>query len=183
VLALLAAALCFALVFPPDAAWLIDKTQRELRAQITRACEDRLDGLNHRFHASTHDLMFQLRGLLANKSRQHRRALRWMLATLEVGQAVIDMREAAARVPLREHPRLRTEIQTFWIALSKLFAVATVEHRARALDVSMTALEAAQRRIQSSLADTHPREMRRMVASLHFIRTALLDRDAPFHRR
>jgi hypothetical protein len=30
---------------------------------------------------------------------------------------------------------------------------------------------------------TYGREVRRMVASLHFIRTALLDRDAPFHRR
>ena len=46
VLALLAASLCFALIFPPNAAWLVERTQRELRAQVARACEGRLAGLN-----------------------------------------------------------------------------------------------------------------------------------------
>jgi len=191
VLALLAASLCFALVCPPNAAWLVERTQRELRAQVARACEGRLVGLNHRFHASTHDLMYQLRGLLADRSREHRRALRWMLVTLEVGQAVIDLREAASSaassaasgILIDEHRHWRAAMQSFRQAVSLLFTAPTDQHRIRALATVVSALEAAQQSLGSGVAHGHEREVRRMVASLHFIRTALLDRDAPFHRR
>lgn len=191
VLALLAASLCFALVCPPNAAWLVERTQRELRAQVARACEARLVGLNHRFHASTHDLMYQLRGLLADRSREHRRALRWMLVTLEVGQAVIDLREAASSVAssaasgisIGEHRHGHLAMQSFRQAVSLLFTAPTDQHRIRALGAVVSALEAAQQSLGSCVAHGHEREVRRMVASLHSIRTALLDRDAPFNRR
>jgi len=183
VLALLAASLCFALVCPPNAAWLVERTQRELRAQVARACEGRLVGLNHRFHASTHDLMYQLRGLLADRSREHRRALRWMLATLEVGQAVIDLREAASGVSIDEQGHWRAAMQSFRQAVSLLFTAPTDQHRVRALGAVVSALEAAQQSLGMCVAHDHGREVRRMVASLHSIRTALLDRDAPFRRR
>jgi uncharacterized membrane protein YccC len=182
VLALLAAALCFALVLPPNAAWLVERTQRELRAQVARACEGRLGGLNHRFHASTHDLMYQLRGLLAHRSREHRRALRWMLATLEVGQAVIDLREAASRMPVDGQAHWRAAMQSFRREVSLLFTAPTDQHRVQALGAVVSALAAAQQSFESSAVHSHEREVRCMVASLHFIRTALLDRDAPFYR-
>jgi uncharacterized membrane protein YccC len=183
VLALLAASLCFALVCPPNAAWLVERTQRELRAQVARACHGRLVGLNHRFHASTHDLMYQLRGLLADRSREHRRALRWMLATLEVGQAVIDLREAASGVSIDEQGHWRAAMQSFRQAVSLLFTAPTDQHRLQALGAVVSALEAAQQSLGMGVAHSHGREVGRMVASLHSIRTALLDRDAPFHRR
>jgi uncharacterized membrane protein YccC len=183
VLALLVASLCFGLVCPPNAAWIVERTKRELRAQVARACEGRLAGLNHRFHASTHDLMFQLRGLLADRSREHRRALRWMLATLEVGQAIIDLREAASGVSIDEQGHWRAAMLSFQQAVSLLFTAPTDQHRVRALGAVVSALEAAQQSLRSCVAHSNGREMRRMVASLHFIRTALLDRDAPFHRR
>ena len=183
VLALLAAALCFALILPPGAAWLVERTQRELRAQVARACEGRLAGLNYRFHASTHDLMYQLRGLFAGRSREHRRALRWMLATLEVGQAVIDLREAASDMPADGQAHWHAAMQSFRREVSLLFAAPTNEHRVQALGAVVSALEAAQQSLKSSAAQSHKREVRRMVASLHFIRMALLDRDAPFYRR
>jgi hypothetical protein len=47
----------------------------------------------------------------------------------------------------------------------------------------VSALEAAQQSLKSSALHSHGREVRRMAASLHFICTALLDRDAPFYRR
>ncbi|CAH2810494.1 MAG: Transport-related membrane protein [uncultured Caballeronia sp.] len=157
VLALLAVSLCFALVCPPNATWLVERTQRELRAQVARACEGKLAGSNHRFHASTHDLMFQLRSLLADRSREHRRALRWMLATLEVGQAVIDLRgaasSAASGMSIDEQGHWRAAMQAFRQAVSLLFTAPTDQHWVRALGVLgavVSALEAAQQSLGSS---------------------------------
>jgi uncharacterized membrane protein YccC len=186
VIALFAAALCFAAILPPHAKWLVKKAERELRSQVARACEERLDGLNHRFHASTHDLMYQMRGLLEDRSRAHRRALRWMLATLEIGQAVIDLREALARIPGDEvAPRQwRIAVRTLRQEIALLFIESNETQRVRAIAAVAAALETAQLVLASSSVPHRERvEIKRIVASMHSIRTALLDRDAPFRRR
>ncbi len=98
---LLLAAIVFAVVFPADMPWLTERIKGDLRAQVVSACKDELPGLNQRFQSSTHDLTSQLRMLLTRRSRRRRDALRWMLVTLEVGHAVIDLRNEAARAELR----------------------------------------------------------------------------------
>ena len=95
--AMLAAAIACAVIVPPRTPWLVGKTLAELRAQAALACEGKLAGLGERFHSGTHDLMSQLRGLLTRRSREHRHALSWMLVTLEVGQAMIDLRQRITR--------------------------------------------------------------------------------------
>lgn len=89
VAAMLVSSLAFAVIFPPQMPWLIDKIKGSLRAQVVLACRGELRGLNQYFQSSTHDLMAQLRVLLTKRSRQHRDALRWMLVTLEVGHAAL----------------------------------------------------------------------------------------------
>ncbi len=105
---MLVAALAFAVIFPAQMPWLIGKNQGQICAlRSCLACKGELRGLNQYFQSSTHDLMAQLRVLLTKRSRQHRDALRWMLITLEVGHAVIDLRNEAAHAAYAEalHPR------------------------------------------------------------------------------
>jgi uncharacterized membrane protein YccC len=180
------AAIVLATVFPADMRWLIERIMGDLRAQAVLACKDQRPELNQRFQSSTHDLASQLRLLLTRRSRRRRHALRWMLATLEVGHAVIDLRNEARRAQYLQplDPRWRPAVETVLDRLAQLFE----RPDARTLDGAFVAVRSAIWIAQDLLAAvrTDPGErhdVQRILSCLHFIRTALLDKDAPFASR
>ncbi|ACD19163.1 FUSC family protein [Paraburkholderia phytofirmans] len=181
---MLLAALVFAVVFPADMPWLIGKIMGDLRAQVVLACKDELPGLNQRFQSSTHDLTSQLRMLLTRRSRRRREALRWTLATLEVGHAVIDLRNETARAGYAHalHPRWTGAVELARDDLARLFE----RPDSRALEQALVSVRAATWLAQNMLQMVHPdrdkrHDLQRILSCLHFIRTALLDKDAPFN--
>ncbi|HEX7934532.1 MAG TPA: FUSC family protein [Paraburkholderia sp.] len=183
---MLMAAMVFAVVFPADMPWLIDRIMGDLRAQAVLACKDDRADLNQRFQSSTHDLGSQLRMLLTRRSRRRRHALRWMLATLEVGHAVIDLRNEAAHADYAQalHPRWNAALKHTLDDLAQLFE----RPGARALDRALVSVRSATWVAQDMLKAVQPNtekrhDMQRMLSCLHFIRTALLDKDAPFQSR
>jgi uncharacterized membrane protein YccC len=183
---MLLAALVFAVVFPTDMPWLIGKIMGDLRAQGVSACKDELPGLNQRFQSSTHDLTSQLRMLLTRRSRRRRDALRWMLATLEVGHAVIDLRNEAAHAEYAYalHPRWTSTVEHMRDDLARLFERPDARGLERALVSVRAATWIAQDVLQTVHADREKRhDLQRILSCLHFIRTALLDKDAPFNAR
>lgn len=182
VTAMTLAAIVSAVVFPPRMKWLVERISAELRGQVVIACRGELPGLGQRFQSGTHDLMHQLRQLLNGDGRAHRRALRWMLVTLEVGHAVVDLRHEAdnaawlADLDARWAPAL-ARVQTDIARLFERPDGALVE---RALISIRTATWLAQEALD---AVHHERERRhdvqRLLSQLHFIRSALLDRGSP----
>jgi len=183
---LLLAALVFAIVFPADMPWLIGKILGDLRAQAVSACKDELPGLNQRFQSSTHDLTSQLRVLWARRSRRRRDASRWMLATLEVGHAVVDLRNEAVRADYAHalHSRWDSTVERTRDDLARLFECAGARSLERALVSVRSATWIAQDVLQTVHADRDKRhDLQRILSCLHFIRTALLDKDAPFNVR
>lgn len=181
---LLLAAIVFAVVFPADMPWLTARIKDDLRAQVVSACKDDLPGLNQRFQSSTHDLSSQLRMLLTRRSRRRRDALRWMLVTLEVGHAVIDLRNEAARAGHVQglHPRWSASLERLCDDLARLFS----RPEARALAQSLVSVRSATWIAQDVLETVHAdrdkrHDLQRILSCLHFIRTALLDKDAPFN--
>ncbi|WDD91853.1 FUSC family protein [Burkholderia sp. FERM BP-3421] len=187
VASMLAAALVFAVVFPIEMPWLIGKIQHDLRRQVSLACDGPLPSLNPRFQSSAHELMSHLRSLLLKRSKQHRDALRWLLATLEIGHAVIDLRhelDAFGATKPRQAQRWIASIDRVRRRLPQLFERPDAAHLARACG----AVDAALRSVQRAQPEwcgipEERRRMQRIVSQLHFIRSALLDRDAPFRRR
>ena len=184
VASMLVACLVFAVIFPAHMPWRIEKIKGDLRRQMVLACEGTLSGLNQRFQSSTHDLMFQLRLLLKKPSAQHRNALRWMLVILEVGHSAIDLRNEMLDAPYatRLQPRWRETIDTVRRDLADLFERPDMGRVERALTSVDAAIRIAQR-LRDSLHENRERrhQMQRILSYLHFIRTALLDRDAPFY--
>ncbi|SAK74350.1 fusaric acid resistance protein [Caballeronia ptereochthonis] len=187
--AMIGAAIACAVVVPPRTPWLVGRTLAELRSQAALACEGRLANLSERFHSGTHDLMSQLRGLLVPRSREHRHALSWMLVTLEVGQAMIDLRhEARALHPLHFPETLRIAWST---ALARVLHDVAALFRApdsvtlrRAIGSVVASIIIADDVLESVHADRDARrDMQRVLACLHFVRTALVDPDAPFEAR
>jgi uncharacterized membrane protein YccC len=183
---MLLAGLVFAVVFPADMRWLVDRIMGDLRARAVLACKDRLPGLNRSFQSSTHDLTSQLRMLLMHRSRRRRDALRWMLATIEVGHAVIDLRNEATRAGYANilQPHWRHAIEHICDDLARLFERPGPRALERALVAVRSATWLAQDMLKMVHADPDRRhDLQRILSCLHFIRSALLDRDAPFNPR
>lgn len=183
---MLLAALVFAVVFPSDMPWLVERIMGDLRSQVVAACNDELPGLNQRFQSSTHDLTSQLRMLMTRRSRRRRDALRWMLATLEVGHAVIDLRNEATRAGYAQtlHPQWGRAIERTCGDLARLFARPGTQALERALVSVRSATWIAQDMLQTVHTERDKRHnLQRILSCLHFIRTALLDKDAPFNAR
>ncbi|MFM0737694.1 FUSC family protein [Paraburkholderia xenovorans] len=181
---LLLAALVFTVVFPADMPWLIARIEADLRAQVVSACKDELRGLNQRFQSSTHDLTSQLRMLLSRRSRRRRQALRWTLVTLEVGHATIDLRNelVCAGYAQALHPRWNSSFARTCDQLAQLFT----RPDARSLESAISSVRAATWIAQDVLKTVHAdrdrrHDLQRILSCLHFIRTALLDKDAPFN--
>jgi uncharacterized membrane protein YccC len=179
---MLFAALAFTVVFPQRMKWLIAHMGAALRYQVVIACRRDLAGLGERFQSGTHDLMHQLRLLLNGDTRAHRRALRWMLVTLEVGHAVVDLRHEAqaaawlAGLDARWAPSL-ARVQA---DIAHLFE----RPDAQRVEQALVSVRAATGVVQEALDVVHDvRERRndahRILSHLHFIRSTLLDRDAP----
>jgi uncharacterized membrane protein YccC len=179
---MLFAALAFTVVFPPRMKWLVARMCAALRHQVVFACRGDLAGLRERFQSGTHDLMHQLRLLLNDDTRAHRRALRWMLVTLEVGHAVVDLRhEAQAAAWLNDlEERWASALARVYSDVTRLFE----RPDAQRLDRALASIREAIRLAQEALDGVHEvrerrHDVQRILSHLHFIRSALLDRDAP----
>ncbi|CAH2904151.1 MAG: Transport-related membrane protein [uncultured Paraburkholderia sp.] len=182
----LMAALVLTVVFPADMRWLTKRIMADLRAQAVLACRGERSGLNTRFQSGMHDLGSQLRMLLTRHARRRRYALRWMLATIEIGHAVIDLRNEAAHTAYVQtlHPGWSAAIGHLLEDLAQLFE----RPDAQALNRALTSVRSVSWIVQDVLsvvrADADKRhDAQRMLSCLHFIRTALLDKDAPFASR
>jgi uncharacterized membrane protein YccC len=173
-----------AVIFPPQMPWRVEKMKRDLRRKMVLASQGALAGLNQRFHSSTHDLMFQLRVLLTKQSLQHRDALRWMLVTLEVGQLVIDLRNDAIDTSYAERlqPRWYMSIDAVRKNLADLFEqpdTGTLAQALLSIDVAIQIAQSVCDSLHDSLEQRHC--VQRILGHMHFIRTSLLDREAPFY--
>jgi uncharacterized membrane protein YccC len=182
VAAMLLAAAGYAIVFPPRMGWLIARMRADLRRQVVLACTGSLDGLAQHFQSGTHDLMHQLRLLLSERPREQRRALRWMLAALEVGHAVIDLRRDASNAAYigTLDERWPGCVERVLEDLASLFERPGPERLERALASVRCATVVAQRVLEAVHTERERRhDLQRLSSYLHFIRSALLDRDAP----
>lgn len=183
--ALLVAVVMGTLVFPLQTPWVVGRIQRDLRREVAFAWTTRLDGADARFHARTHDLSSQLRILLTPGTRRYDEAWHWLLATLELGQALLDLRTNLDRLaPERTPDRHR------WIRcvehtgrrVADLFEqpdARRVESAVRAADRALARVDAQARRVGPG-----PRQatFQQLAGDLYLLRSALLDYDAPFHR-
>ncbi|MBN3763977.1 FUSC family protein [Burkholderia sp. Ac-20365] len=186
VVSMLVTAVGAAIVFPVQMPWLIARIEGDLRSQVTLACAAPLTGLAHRFQSSTHDLMHQLRMLLPKRSRRHRNALRWMLVTLEVGHATIDLRNEIERATYAhdEHARWKPSLDRVTRDLAQLFEQPDRAHTERTQISVRAAMRVVQQVLEAVHADREKRhDQQRILSCLHFIRTALLDKNAPFDAR
>lgn len=179
-----ASALAFAVLLPPSAPWLRRHLIAELRRQVVLACRAPLARVRSRFETRARDLAFQAHALTTNAPDAQQQTLAWLVAVLEVGHAVIDLRRELAELPpdARYAPTMpwRRSIARTGKALATLFSQPGAGRLDTALAASFDAIAAVQ---QTLAAFAPPREERhrlqRILSHLHFVRTALIDPQSP----
>lgn len=183
-ISMLACALAFAVVFPVEIPWRLAALTRDLRGQVRLTCTASLEGLNEVFQSSTHDMMAQLRALSPQHPKGYDDALLWMLAVLEIGHAAVDLRTGNREAHFVSiiRPDWQALTDKTMNGLARLFddpsrsnlaqCIAAIDAQISVTCRMIDALYGATRKIQ---------QVRRMRACLRFMRSTLVDTEAPFH--
>lgn len=187
VLSQLLVAVVMACVLPPNRPWLWRHLERDLRRRVVHTVRAPLKGLTARFDSSTRDLLTQAHDLAAGHPAVQRDLLRWMTLVLEIGHAVIELRQEKARLPdessYAEDTAWRRAFAALSAALVRLFANPTAAHLSEALAQVERAIDAARSTPEARAPHFDSSPLRRLESYLHFIRTALLDPHSPLAER
>jgi len=163
------------ILFPATGAWFERRLTRQLRRQVSMACARPLVGLAHRFESGTHDLLHRMAMVRQARSAQEGRAPEWMFPVLEVGRAVIHLRQdaEAMAVPQRCSRAIRESLGS----TARLFGRPSLRRRDEALERVEKAINALAGERVDGMERSSIELRRRLLASLHLIRTALLDEE------
>ncbi|MNZ87287.1 Fusaric acid resistance protein family protein [compost metagenome] len=187
VLSQLLVAVVMACVLPPNRPWLWRHLERDLRRRVVHAVRAPLKGLAAGFDSSTRDLLTQAHDLAAGHPAVQRDLLRWMTLVLEIGHAVIELRQEKARLPdessYAEGTAWRRAFDALAAALVRLFSTPTAAHLSQALAQVELAIDAVRRTPEARAPHFDSSPLRRLESYLHFIRTALLDPHSPLAER
>ncbi len=174
------ASLAFATIVPTGSPWLADRYLRQLRALVaTRVCYGSLAGLRVTFESNLRDFI-QYAGTRPVTGRASQAVmLNWSFAALEIGLAVIYIREAVARHVMPGPWQAQQDL--LLAAVASLFRAPSPASLQRALEIveqviRETAAEADRGGDASGALTAGPARVR---AQLHVIRLSLLDNAFP----
>lgn len=173
ILGMAAAAVMFAIFIPPTGSWFKRRIPKMLRLQVLKACVAPLSGLEHRFESGTRDLLQKIAAGQGAQNPLDQHALDWMFLALEVGRAVIHLRQAAQNI---SQQRAIKEVDKSIASIQQLFLQPTACNHAAAITGVENAIDAIRAQQHRETAGQHPYgELHQMMTSLHFIRMSLLD--------
>ncbi|NHN79292.1 FUSC family protein [Azotobacter chroococcum] len=171
------------LILPPDRPWLWRRLEQDLRMRVVFAVSGKLKGLVDGFESGTRDLLNQAYGLAARRPDVQRQLLRWMFAVLEIGHAVIELRQEQAALP--DEPCYAADtpwqqgVRAMGRALVRLFIQPDEANRQRALAAVEQAIQAVRDTPEPRPPQFDSSPLRRVLSYLHFIRSSLLDPRSP----
>ena len=177
------AALASLFILPPTQPWLWRRLEQDLRMRVVFAVSGNLKGLIAGFESGTRDLLNQGYALAAGRPDVQKRFMRWMFSVLEIGHAIIELRQEQAHLPpepwYAEDTAWRQSIRALGRALMRLFIQPDADNRQRALVAVEQAIEAVKATPEPRAPQFDTSPLRRVVSYLHFVRSSLLDPHSP----
>lgn len=177
------AALASLFILPPTQPWLWRRLEQDLRMRVVFAVSGRLKGMIAGFESGTRDLLNQGYALAAGRPDVQKRFMRWMFSVLEIGHAIIELRQEQATLPAEpwyaEDTPWRQSIRALGRALMRLFIQPDAENQQRALAAVEQAIEAVKATPEPRPPQFDTSPLRRVLSYLHFIRSSLLDPHSP----
>jgi uncharacterized membrane protein YccC len=177
ILGVAAAALTFDTFFPMTGGWIKRRTARMLRGQVEIACSSRLSRLGSRFESGTRDLLLRVAARPNLQDPHDREILDWLFVVLEVGRAVIHVRKDAASISLPKPVSAGVRVTVTRVA--RLFGRPNAHNHNSALKTIEQTITATFSEIdREDLGEGMRGALRRMLTSLHLIRSSLLDEES-----
>lgn len=173
ILGLTAAAVMFAIFLPLTGSWFKHRIPKMLRWQVLKACSASLSGLEHRFESSTRDLLQKIAAGHSAQNPPDQSSLDWMFLALEIGRAVIHLRQAVQNI---SQPLPLKEVNKSIALIQQLFQNPTACNHAAAITGVEDAIDTIRLQQHRKTVGQFPYgELHQVMTSLHFIRMTLLD--------
>ncbi|WP_211472014.1 FUSC family protein [Collimonas humicola] len=154
------ASVMYQIIDPSDSRWIKRRLARALRNQVVEACSRPLPGLAGRFESGTRDLLSRFAITHSLDNEDDRAVMTWLLSVLEIGRAVIQLRQEALSIG---NPEVHGKIEASIGGIAHLFARPSQSRLRAALDAVLAAIAACA-------------EMPAVLANLHLMRGAMLER-------
>jgi len=172
-LAVLLSGILFGLIDLSNSRWAKQRTARALRKLVVTACREPLLLRRGRLEASARDLLQRSGSAERIADEQDQIVIDWLLSTLEIGHAVIALREYLQEANQRT---LTQPIFNSLDAIASLYAEPGEQRRlaaVSAIDAAMAHLATDAVKLGLMQANRH-----RLMTMLHFIHSALLDEES-----
>ena len=130
--------------------------------------------------------MHQITMFTSSRPLLRQKALGWMFATLEVGHAIIELRNELQGIRSEAPDLLPASAYAALNRLREAIPALFAQPSAATLSAALAANDATIAEVQAAIGP-HYRErserhrLQRTLSYLHFIRTALLDEQSPLH--
>jgi uncharacterized membrane protein YccC len=170
------AAVIFGTFAPVTGAWYKRRTAHMLRRQVEMACFEPLPGLTHRFESGIRDILHRVAAKQELQDPHVRNILEWMFIVLEMGRAIIHLRQDADSIPFSQP--LLDNVNKCICSTADLFRQPNTQCHTTALESIDSSINFILQESGLEELDRHQRDaMRRMLTSLHLIRASLMDDD------
>ncbi|MFC5475449.1 FUSC family protein [Paraherbaspirillum soli] len=149
------ASVMYVAIDPADSRWVKRRLAGALRRQVVLACRQPLAGLMPAFESATRDLLQRFAVSHELDNEDDREVLAWLLSVLEIGRAVIHLRQDV-------QPAAAAAVERCVRSIASLFTKPHPARRQAAIDAALQAIAECQ-------------AMPALSANLHLIRSSLLD--------
>jgi uncharacterized membrane protein YccC len=168
-----------AVIFPPARPWLRKRLLRDLLDQVVGACTRRMTGARLILESHSRDIGHQLTALSTDDPEFQATAAAWMFTVLDVGHAVLELREDITHIP-EAWQDTSGACKDAVEAIAVLFDSPTAAHLAAArgaVEQALSMLRDAARHKRSTSEARATFEC--MSGYLHFIRVTMAALPAP----
>ena len=169
-LAVLISGMMYGLIDLSSSRWSRQRIARSLRNLVVTACRDSVALRRGRLETAARDLVQRAGSAQRVAVKEDRMVIEWLLSTLEIGHAVIALRE---HMQVVEHPYISNLLSMSLESVAQLYDAPTEAYRLQAIHIINHAMmEIAQANIDLGLSQSSQHQL---TVMLHFIRSALLD--------
>ena len=167
----------FAAFVPVTGGWVKRRTARMLREQVEIVCSCKLSQLGSRFESGTRDLLQRIAARPNLRDVHDREILDWLFVVLEMGRAVIQLRQDAASIPLPQ--TVSTGVRDTIARIACFFGRPNAHNHSAAIQAAEQTIQAIlSESVREGVSEEAAEVLRRMLTSLHLIRSTLLDEES-----
>lgn len=176
-LAVLVSSVMYGLIDISSSQWSRRRISSSLRGLIVTACRSTTVMKRNQLENAAFDLVQRAGSAQRIAEEQDRLVIDWLLSTLEIGHAVIVLRELSIQIT---HPHFSEQLIVSLACIAQLYEAPSETLRIKALTAIDNAIEnlSTDNSIALAIHESGAGLQRQVLASLHFIHSALLDEES-----